>query len=89
MDSSADAIPGFGRKTREALLEVGIASLDALRKQDAFDLYRRLKERDPRVSLNFLYAILAAQDGSHWRDVQRSRRTEIILRLDELGLAPK
>jgi hypothetical protein len=33
--------------------------------------------------------IHTAVEGVHWRDVQRQRRTEVLLRLDELGLAPK
>jgi len=60
-----------------------------LRARDPYDLYRQLKEIAPGVSLNMLYAIFAAIEGCHWRDVQRERRTEILLRLDELGLAPK
>ncbi len=76
-------LAGFGPKTTRALADVGIRTLEALRARDPYELYRELKRRDPAVSLNFLYAILAAQDGCDWREVQRTRRTEIALRLDE------
>jgi DNA transformation protein and related proteins len=85
---SVRAIPGFGPKSIGALVAVGITSVDALRARDPYELYRQLKVRNPNVSLNFLYAILAAQDGCHWREVQRTRRIEILLRLDDLRLAP-
>jgi DNA transformation protein len=83
------ALPGFGPKTTAALAAVGVRSLADLRSRDAYDLYRELKGRDPLVSLNFLYGILAAQEGCDWREVQRHRRTEILLVLDEMGLAPE
>jgi DNA transformation protein len=52
-------------------------------------VYRELKQRDPATSLNFLYGLIAAVEHCHWREVQRTRRTTILLRLEEMGLAPK
>lgn len=75
--------------SRSALAALGIDTLEALRARDPIELYRDLKQANPKVSLNFLYAILAAIEGCDWREIQRNRRTEILLRLDELGLAPK
>jgi DNA transformation protein len=36
-----------------------------------------------------LYALIGAIEGRHWQEVKRERRTEILLRLDEMGLAPE
>lgn len=82
-------LPGFGPKTTAALAKVGVTTIEALRARDPYDLYRDLKRNNPAVSLNFLYGLLAASEGIHWRDVQRTRKTEILLRLDDMGLAPR
>jgi len=83
------AVPGLGPKSSAALQAIGIRTLAQLKRRDVYTVYARLKTRDPTVSLNFLYCLIAAVEGVHWRDVQRQRRTAILLRLDELGLAPK
>jgi DNA transformation protein len=82
-------IPGLGPKSCAALAAIGIRSLTELRRRNLYTVYGKLKARDRSVSLNFLYGMIAAVEGVHWRDVQRNRRTEILLRLDEMGLAPK
>lgn len=82
-------LPGFGPASSRALAAVGVTTLSALRGRDPYKLYGELKARDSKVSLNFLYGILAAQEGCDWRVVQRTRRAEILLALDELGLAPR
>ncbi len=33
--------------------------------------------------------LIGAIDGQHWQDVKRDRRTEILVRLDDMGIAPK
>lgn len=84
----SSAIPGIGPKSAAILQAAGIHTAEQLRAADAFALYARLKPQTPGMSLNFLYGLLAAQDGVHWLQVKRTRRTEILLRLDALGLAP-
>lgn len=74
---------------RQAVLNtVGVTTLEQLQARDAFDLYTHLEPVTPGLSINFLYSLLAAQAGVHWQQVQRERRTEILLRLDDMGLAP-
>ncbi|MBL0726612.1 TfoX/Sxy family DNA transformation protein [Piscinibacter sp. HJYY11] len=85
----ADRLPGFGPKSTLALRKIGIESLAQLRERDAYEVYALLKRQIPGTSLNFLYGLLAAQEGVDWREIARSRRTEILLRLDDIGLAPK
>ena len=81
-------LPGFGPKTSSALARVGIKTHAALRARNPYELYRELKGRDASVNLNFLYGIIAAQEGCHWREVQKSRRLDILLVLEDMGLAP-
>lgn len=82
-------LPGFGPKSTQALATIGIHTLEELQARDVYEVYRRLKEEVPGTSLNFLYALIGAVEGRDWREVQRSNRTETLLRLDEMGLAPQ
>ncbi len=87
--SSQRTLPGFGPKSTRALAAIGIHSVEQLEKLDLYDVYRRLKDEIPGTSLNFLYGLIAAVERRDWREVQKTQRTEILLRLDEMGIAPK
>lgn len=88
-EKSAKLLPGFGPKSSQALASIGIHSIQELKSRDLYDVYRQLKEKVPGTSLNFMYGLIAAVEGRNWREVQRLNRTEILLRLDEMGIAPK
>lgn len=88
-DSRPTLVPGFGPKSTEALAKIGITTIKQLRECDAYEVYANLKKHVPGASRNFLYGIIAAQEEIDWREVAKTRRTEILLRLDEMGLAPK
>lgn len=79
----------LGRRSAEVLARVGVHTPEQLQQADAIDLYIRLRAAWPATSLNMLYALIGAQEGRHWRDVQRERRTELLLKLDEVGHAPR
>jgi len=81
-------LPGLGPQSAKKLFSIGITSVDAFNKQDPFDIYAKLKAGDASVSLNFLYAIIGAQELKSWKDIANTRRTEILLRLDDMGIAP-
>jgi len=88
MTNIAD-LQGLGPKSRDMLQAIGIVQAEQLMAADAFILYAQLKATFPSTSLNFLYALLGAQQGCHWQDIKNTRRLEILLRLEEMGLAPK
>lgn len=79
----------LGSKSQTWLRQVGITTPAQLRAVDAFTLYARLKTEVPGVSLNLLYALIGAQEGLHWQVVKRERRSDILLRLDDMGIAPR
>lgn len=87
--ASRDGLRGLGPRSLEHLAALGITSGAALQAQEPFALYVRLKARWPEASLNLLYALIGAQEGRDWREVARDRRTEILLRLDAMGQAPR
>lgn len=82
-------LQGLGPKSRAMLQAIGIVELEQFMTADAFVLYAQLKSVFPTTSLNFLYAILGAQNNCHWQDIKNTRRLEILLRLEEMGIAPK
>ncbi len=85
-DSPAFDALNLGPQSLRWLAHIGISSVQQLRQHDAYALYARLKALEPKVSVNLLYALIGAQEGLHWQQVQRERRTEILLRLDDMGL---
>ena len=82
-------LKGLGPKSWEALRTIGVDSVDRLRSKDPFEVYAQLKKRLPGTSLNFLYALIGAVEGVHWKQIKKTRRTAILLRLEAMGIAPK
>ena len=41
------------------------------------------------MGLNSIYAILGARENISWIEIKNTRKTEILMRLDDLGLAPE
>jgi DNA transformation protein len=80
---------GLGPSSRAQLAALGIHTLDELRQHEPVALYARLKQQWPAANMNLLYALIGAQEDLDWRQVARERRSELLLRLDDLGLAPR
>ena len=77
---------GLGPVSVAMLGSVGITSAAQLRKADIFLLFQKIKAIHPRTSINLLYALLGAVDSQDWRTVARDRRTEVLMRLEDMGL---
>jgi DNA transformation protein len=88
-EHSVARLSGLGPKSSDALRKVGIHTAEQLRASDPYEVYARLKASIPGTSLNFLYALIGAIEGIHWLEVKRERKVAILLRLEELGLAPR
>lgn len=79
----------LGPKSRAQLARLGILTLEQLRARDPYEVFAAVKANWPGASRNLVYALMAAQEGRDWREIARERRTEVLLRLDALGLAPR
>jgi len=84
-----EQLKGLGPKSKQMLKQVGVTDVQKFLVYEPFELYRLLKQQVPGVSLNMLYAIIGAQENIPWQEVKNTRRTENLLRLDDMGLAPK
>jgi len=82
-------LKGFGPKSEEIFEQVDIYSVEDFFAADTYELYARLKAKVKGTGLNSIYAIIGAKEDVHWQEIARTRKTEILMRLDELGLAPK
>jgi len=80
---------GLGPSSRAQLAALGTHTLEQLRQHEPVALYARLKQQWPAANMNLLYALIGAQEDLDWRQVARERRSELLLRLDDLGLAPR
>lgn len=81
-------LKNLGPKSEEWLPLAGIRSPDELRAADPYEVYALLKARVPGTSLNALYALIGAIEDRHWIAIKNERRAEILMRLDDMGLAP-
>ncbi|TXH88177.1 MAG: transcriptional regulator [Rhodoferax sp.] len=84
--SPVSDLPNLGQQSCKWLAAIGITTAEQLCAQDPFEVFVQLKETQPQLSLNMLYALIGAVEGMHWQQVQRERRAEILMRLDDLGL---
>ena len=81
-------LKGFGPKSEEILAEVNINSVEEFMDIDPFELYKQLKAKVKGTGLNSIYAIIGAREDKHWPEIANTQQTEILLRLDDMGLAP-
>jgi len=79
---------GFGPRSEEILAEVEINTVEEFMAIDPYDLYAKIKPMKG-MGLNSIYAIIGARENLPWLEVANTRKTEILMRLDDLGLAPK
>ena len=82
-------LKGLGPKSTESLALIDIKTVNEFMAADAFEMYAQLKRVNPATSLNMLYAMLGAQEEVHWQVIMSTRKAEILMRLDDMGLAPK
>lgn len=82
-------LKGFGPKSEEILAKVDIHSVSDFFEIDPYELYAKLKANVKGTGLNSIYAIIGAREDLHWQEVSRKRKEEILMRLDDMGLAPK
>ncbi len=79
---------GFGPKSEEILGRIGINSVADFMAWDPYDLYKEILPMKG-MGLNSIYAILGARDNISWLEVAKTRKIEILLRLDDMGIPPK
>ncbi len=82
-------LAGLGPKSAQMLATIGVTTAADFLAADPFELYRDMKQAGVPVSLNLLYAMIGAQENIPWQQVKQEQKTTILMRLDDMGLAPK
>ncbi|MET1255300.1 TfoX/Sxy family DNA transformation protein [Aliikangiella maris] len=82
-------LKGLGPKSEQMLAQVNIYTVDEFMQNDPIEIYAQLKRTLPEVSLNALYAMIGAQKDIHWLEVRKNQKEEILIKLDDKGIAPK
>lgn len=68
----------IGPKSRQRLAEVGIYTINDLRKAGSITTYKILKEEYPKkVSLNLLWGLEAAIRDGDWRELTETDKEEL------------
>jgi DNA transformation protein len=71
-------LKNIGPKSRGWLAEIGIYSIQDLRKAGAISAYKMLKERYPKkVSLNLLWGLEGAVRDMDWRELTEVDKEEL------------
>lgn len=75
-------LKGLGPKSERDLLAVGIETVADLEAFGPIPAFLRLRENNPRVSLNFLYALVGAVKGEHWLTIARQEKSALLNELE-------
>lgn len=81
-DATLAPLRNLGPVSKRMLAAAGITSMETLRELGAVEAYRRVRSRDPRASLNLLWALEGAVTGRPWQDVARHDRLNLLLQLE-------
>lgn len=84
MTNDLASLPNLGPKSRAALAEAGIDSLDALRRLGAVGAYVAVKTQAKSLnpSLNLLWALEGALTQRPWQVVAREDRLSLLTALE-------
>lgn len=85
---SLKQLPGLGPKTEGLLKSVGIQTKEGFMAWDPVALYAHIVRQKGKTSINLLYAFIGAQEGVSWLVIAQERRSELLIMLDDLGIAP-
>jgi len=67
-----ESLLNIGPKSGQWLREAGIATVGDLERLGPVVAYRLVKQRQPKASLNLLWALLAGLEGKDWRGTHAS-----------------
>ena len=77
MAVNISCLKNIGPKTEKWLLEVGITTVEKLRKTPLDKIYYELKGRGFPVNMTFVYALDCGLKGEHWLSISEERKSEL------------
>ena len=82
-----ESLRNLGPTSAKWLRNTGIATIDDLARLGAVAAYRLVKRREPKASLNLLWALAAGLDDLDWRELSEERKAALKTELDALDVA--
>lgn len=83
MSAPIESLPNLGPASSRWLREAGIDSVSQLRKLGAIEAYLLVKRRQPKASLNLLWALAAGLEGRDWRALTDQEKTALKQTLED------
>ncbi len=85
--ASNDKIRNVGPKSAAWLRQIGVRTLDDLRRVGVVEAFLKVKRAGFRPSLNLLYAMQGALDDCHWAELPETTKQSLVLAADAAELA--
>lgn len=76
----------LGKTSAKWLHDAGITTQHQLRTLGPVVAYQIVRERNPKASLNLLWALAAGLDDQDWRQLHEERKLQLIEELQRLTL---
>lgn len=72
-----ESLPNLGPKSSQWLRDAGITTIADLEQLGAVAAYRLVQQRQPRVSLNLLWALVAGLQSKDWRQLDEAAKNRL------------
>ena len=86
---ASNKLLNIGPKSAAWLRQVGVRTLDDLRRLGAVGTFMKVKKAGFRPSLNLLYALAGAEQGVHWASLPADYKTALVTEVSALDDAIK
>ena len=83
MTSPIESLPNLGPQSSQWLREAHINTVAELKQIGAVAAYQLVKQRQPKASLNLLWAIAAGLNGQDWKELSESTKQLLRKEVDE------
>lgn len=86
---ASNKLLNIGPKSAAWLRQVGVRTLDDLRRLGAVGTFMKVKKAGFRPSLNLLYALAGAEQGVHWASLPADYKNALVTEVSALDDAIK
>jgi len=76
-DAAIESLLNLGPQSGQWLREVGITTIAELKRLGPVVAFRLVKQRQPKASLNLLWAMAAGLKGKDWRELTETTKKRL------------
>lgn len=73
-----EALPNLGPKSGQWLRASGITTIADLERLGSVVAFRIVKQRQPKTSINLLWALAAGLEGKDWRELTEATKKRLL-----------